>query len=450
MQNHANGGVPDAWRMTRHGSRLGKVQIPETRYARSGEIMIAYQVHGSGSHDLLLGSGPASNVETCWSLPEAQRVFERLGRFSRVIRFDRRDTGVSDPIRDDLTLEAHVADALAVMDTVDAERPVLIGSTEGARSVAALAAMHPERIGGLIVIAGTVRGAAASSPEFGEQVAASIADETWPEGIIEFFAPEMARDPGRRDRLIRYMRTSATPRQAGRLLRMSLSSDVSEVLPLVQAPTMVLHPRESIFPAAGSREFADLIPGAEYREIDGGSTLVYALDIEALDVIEEFVTGSAPSPPTNRILASVLFTDLVGSTARAAGMGDAAWGKLLARHHDESHAVVERHGGNTIKTLGDGVLATFAGPARAVRCAEGIIAAANSQGLEVRSGVHTGEVEVGRSDISGLAVHLAARIMALAGSGEVLVSRTVRDLVVGSELSFTDRGAHDLKGIDEA
>lgn len=213
-----------------------------------------------------------------------------------MIRFDRRDTGVSDPIRDDLTLEAHVADALAVMDAVESERPVLLGSTEGARSAAALAAMHPERAAGLIVVAGTVRGAAASSPEFGEEVAASIADETWPEGIIGFFAPEMARDPERRDRLIRYMRTTATPRQAERLLRMSLSSDVSDVLPLVQAPTMVLHPRESIFPAAGSREFAELIPGAEFREIDGGSTLVYALENEAMDAIEEFVTGSAPSP----------------------------------------------------------------------------------------------------------------------------------------------------------
>ena len=246
-----------------------------------------------------------------------------------------------------------------------------------------------------------------------------------------------------------YMRTAATPRQAGRLLRMSLNSDVSDVLPLVQAPTMVLHPRESIFPVEGSREFAGLVPGAEFREIDGGSTLVYALDIEATDLIEEFVTGSAPLPPTNRVLASVLFTDLVSSTARAAELGDAAWSELLVRHHDENRAAVERHGGELIKTLGDGVLATFTGPARAVRCAEEIIAAADSRGLEVRSGVHAGEVEVGPSDISGLAVHLAARIMALAGAGEILVSRTVRDLVVGSELSFMDRGEHELKGVEE-
>jgi class 3 adenylate cyclase/predicted esterase len=426
------------------------VRIPETRYAPSGEILIAYQVHGSGDHDLLLGSGPASNVETCWNLPEAARLFERLGRFARVIRFDRRDTGVSDPIRDDLTLEAHVADTLAVIDAVDAERPVLLGSSDGARTVAALAATHPERAAGLIAVAGTVRGGAVAAPELADQTVASIADRTWPEGIVDLFAPEWAQDPGRRDRLVRYIRTSATPRQAGRLLRMSLNSDVSEVLPLVQVPTLVLHPRESAFPAEASLEFAGLIPGAEYREIEGGSTFIYALDTEVLaDAVEEFVTGSAPVPPSSRMLASVLFTDLVDSTARAAAIGDRQWGRLLRRHHESVREAIDTQGGRTVKTLGDGVLATFTGPAQAVRCAERIVREAAGDGLEVRSGVHTGEVEVSSDDVAGLAVHLAARIMALAEGGEVFVSRTVRDLVVGSELSFTDRGEHQLKGIEE-
>ena len=202
--------------------------------------------------------------------------------------------------------------------------------------------------------------------------------------------------------------------------------------------------------AAAVREFAELIPDADYREIPGAGSFFYAQDLALLaGLVEEFTTGSAPAPITNRVLASVLFTDLVGSTERASELGDVAWTELLERHHSSTRATVERYGGRTVKTLGDGVLATFTGPAQAVRCAEEIIAAADSQGLQVRTGVHTGEVEVSPDDISGLAVHLAARIMALAGAGEILVSRTVRDLVVGSELSFADRGEHELKGIEE-
>lgn len=203
-------------------------------------------------------------------------------------------------------------------------------------------------------------------------------------------------------------------------------------------------------PAGATREFADLIPGAEFAEIPGASSMIYALDIDQLaDLIERFVTGRAPLPATNRVLATVLFTDLVGSTERASKLGDAAWSAVLDRHHGSARAAINGHDGEMVKTLGDGVLATFPGPAQAVRCAGQIIAEAGSQGLEVRSGVHTGEVEVGTDDISGLAVHVAARIMGLAGAGEILVSRTVRDLVVGSELSFTDRGEHELKGIEE-
>jgi len=427
------------------------MKIPRTRYASSGEIRIAYQVFGSGEHDLLFSGGSTSNIETVWSLPEAVRFFERLGRFARVIFFDRRDTGVSDPIRDDLTLEAHVADALAVMEAVGVERPVLFGAADSARAFATLAAVHPERVAGLIALAASPSPGRDAPPGFAESVAQAIADPDWPEGVVDMFAPEWADDPERRGRLIRYFRTSATPRQAMRVLRMSTSTDVSEVLPLVQAPTLVIGPKETPMPPLeATRQFAELIPGAEFREISGAATMIYALDVDQLaDLIEEFVTGRAPVPSTNRVLATVLFTDLVGSTERASKLGDAAWGALLDRHHTSARAAVERHGGETVKTLGDGLLATFPGPAHAVRCASQIIAEARSQDLEVRSGVHTGEVEVGSEDISGLAVHLAARIMGLAGAGEILASRTVRDLVVGSELRFVDRGEHRLKGIDE-
>ena len=296
------------------------MQLPETRYAGSGEIAIAYQVHGSGDKDLVFSGTTASNIETVWALPEAARFFERLGRFARVIRFDRRDTGISDPIKDDLTLEAHAADALAVMDAVGAERPVLFGGLDGARSLAALAATHPERAGGLLAVAATVRGGAVEAPEIADTVVESLADLSWPGDLVDVWAPAWAADPVRRDRLTRYIRTSCTPRQAERLLRLSLTSDTSEVLPLVQAQTLVLRPEAAnAVLAEAVREFARLVPGATYREIPGDAVLIYALDVDLLaDVIEEFVTGTSPAPVSTRVLATVLFTDIVGSTARAA------------------------------------------------------------------------------------------------------------------------------------
>jgi class 3 adenylate cyclase len=231
---------------------------------------------------------------------------------------------------------------------------------------------------------------------------------------------------------------------------MSLSSDVADVLPLVQAPTLVLAASEVELPATGAiREFADLIPNATYREIPGSASLIYALDPDRLaDEVEEFVTGTPPGRPTTRVLATVLFTDLVASTERAEQLGDAAWTLTLERHQVAAKQSVESHGGELVKTTGDGILALFTGPAQGVRCAEQIIAGAEAEGLEVRTGLHTGEVERG-DDVAGLAVHLAARIMSAAEAGEILVSRTVQDLVIGSELTFTDRGEHELKGISD-
>jgi class 3 adenylate cyclase len=427
------------------------MQAPATRYASSGGVQIGYQVHGSGEHDLVFSGGSTSNIETVWSLPEAVRFFERLRRFARVVFFDRRDTGVSDPIGEDLTLEAHVADALAVMDDVGVERPILFGASDTARAFATLAATYPERAGGLIALTASPALVGDTEPEIAERIARGIADARYPEGYLDLFAPEWADDAERRARLARYFRTSATPAQAQRVFRMSIESDVSDVLPLVQAPALVIGPRDcAVTPPAAVREFARLIPDADFREIPGAATMIYALDVDGLaDLIEEFVTGSAPAPLTSRVLASVLFTDLVDSTARASELGDSAWTALLDRHHGAARSTVERHGGETVKTMGDGVLATFPGPAQAVRSAGEIAADARSLGLAVRSGVHTGEVEAGAGDVSGLAVHLAARIMALAEADEVRVSRTVRDLVVGSELRFTDRGEHRLKGFDE-
>jgi class 3 adenylate cyclase len=427
------------------------MEIPETRYVPSGEIMIAYQVHGDGPHELLFSGSVASNIETVWTLPEAVRLFERLGRFARVVRFDRRDTGISDPIRDDLTLEAHAADALAVMDATGLERPFLLGAADGARSMAVLAATQPERVAGLIAFGPTIRGGAAESPEIAEQVAASVTSGNWPVETMDVWFPDWREDPATAERLMRYIRTSATPRQAKRLLQLSLQSDVAAVLPLVQAPTLALRPRESRFVTDEAvREFAAAIPNGTYREIAGAAMTMYALDVDVVaDVIEEFITGSAPRLASNRVLATVLFTDLVDSTRHASHLGDRPWAQLLERYHGSAREEIGRHGGEIVKTLGDGVLATFSGPAQAARCAEAIEAGAGALQLRVRTGIHTGEVEMVNGDVAGMAVHLAARIMALADPNEILVSRTVRDLVVGSELSFADRGEHELKGFDE-
>jgi class 3 adenylate cyclase len=357
---------------------------------------------------------------------------------------------LSDPIKDDLTLEAHASDALAVIDAVGARRPVLFGSLDGARSLALLAATHPERVGGLIALSPTARGGAAGAPEFVEAATRTFADPSdYPGEAAGFFAPGWAADPSRRDRLARYLQSCISPRQAARLLRMSLTSDIGDVLPLVQTPTLAIHPRDQrIVTAEAVRGFTELVPDARFREIPGDAGLIFALDVDLLTgIVEEFVTGTAPAPATNRVLATVLFTDLVDSTRRAAQSGDRAWSELLERHLDLARAAVEAHGGETVKSTGDGVLGLFAGPGQGVRCAERVIGDARELGLEVRSGLHTGEVERSPDDVAGLAVHLAARIMGLAGAGEILVSGTVRDLVIGSELAFSERGEHELKGV---
>jgi len=426
------------------------VDRPKTRYARSDDLAIAYQVHGSGDHDLLLSSGPFSNVGTVWELPEVHRLFERLGRFARVIRYDRRDSGLSDPIKDDLTLEAHGRDAVAVIEATGARRPVLVGGSDGARSLALLAATQPELVGGLIAFAPTVRGLAVHNPELLDLALKSLSSLEYA-SLASAIAPAWADDPVRHDRLEHYFQTCVTPLQAERVLRMMLSSDIGEALPLVQAPTLALYPRDMTTVAVDDvREFVGLTPGATFREIPGDSNMIYALDADVVaDVVEEFVTGTTPPPVTDRVLATVLFTDLVDSTWHAARAGDRAWADTLDRHLADSRTAISDHGGQLVQTTGDGVLALFNGPAQGVRCAQRIIAEARDQGLDLRTGVHTGEVERSTDDVAGLAVHLAARIMSVADAGEILVSRTVRDLVIGSELTFADRGEHELKGIPD-
>lgn len=428
------------------------MEQPRTQYARSGELAIAYQAFGSGEHDILLSGGTASYTEGLWDIPDAARLFSRLGRFARVIAYDRRDTGLSDPILADLTLEAHAADALAILDAVGSQSAVLFGALDGARSLALLAATHPDRVAGLVTLSSSARGTAASAPAFSEKVESAITDlDTYPAGVVGLYSTRARTDPEHFERLAGYIRRAATPRQAARLLRMSLASDISAALPLVQAPTLVLFPRDlELVPAEAVREFADLIPGASFREIPGNSAWSYDLDPDLIgDIIEEFVTGAAPAPTSTRVLATVLFTDIVDSTRRAAEAGDRAWAQTLERHLGDARAAVGSAGGELVKTTGDGILALFPGPAQGVRCAQRVSATAQAHGLAIRSGLHTGEVERGGGDVAGLAVHLAARIMALAGASEILVSRTIRDLVIGSELTFSERGEHELKGVPD-
>jgi class 3 adenylate cyclase len=363
-----------------------------------------------------------------------------------VIRFDRRDHGLSDAA-DDLTLAAYAADALAVMDAVGAERPVLLSGLDGARSLAVLAATHPDRVGALVALSPSARSLILDDEELTSAVTKAAADGQFA-ATAGLLAPRYAADPVRADRLERSIQSTVTPLQAERFVRMTLASDVTSVLPLVQAPTLVLHPVDAVIPADPVREFADLIPDAQFRGLPGADLFIYVLDPDPLaDMIEEFVTGTAPAPVTDRVLATVLFTDLVDSTERAAQTGDRVWTGILNRYFAATRAAVGAHDGQTIKTTGDGVLALFTGPARGVRCAERVSAEARDLGLALRAGLHTGEVERSSDDVAGLAVALAARIMSLAGAGEILVSRTVKDLVIGSELTFTDRGEHELKGI---
>ena len=421
---------------------------PKTQYARSGDLRIAYQVHGCGPNDIVFIGGSQANLETAWQFPEAVRLFERLGRFARVIRFDRRDHGLSDPA-DDLTLEAFAADALAVMDAVGAERPVLLSGLDGARSLAVLAATHPNRVRALVALSPSAHSLILDDHELASAATQAAADGELA-ASAGLLAPRYTADPVRADRLVRSMQSTVTPLQAERFMRMTLASDVTSVLPFVQAPTLVLHPVGAVIPAAPVREFADLIPDAQFRGVPGADLFIYVLDPDPLaDMIEEFVTGTAPAPVTHRVLATVLFTDLVGSTQRAAQTGDRVWTDILDRHLAATRTIVGAHEGQMIKTTGDGVLALFTGPAHGVRCAKRLSAEAHDLGLELRAGLHTGEVERSSDDVAGLAVALAARITSLAGAGEILVSRTVKDLVIGSELAFTDRGEHELRGIPD-
>jgi pimeloyl-ACP methyl ester carboxylesterase len=433
------------------------MEQPRTRYARSGSVSIAYQVVGNGPRDLVHVAGWVSHLEAGWDEPLQARYRRRLASFSRLILFDKRGTGMSDRVaeRDLPTLEQRMDDVRAVMDAAASERAVILGQSEGGSMAMLFAATYPERTTALITLGAFARRIWdpeypwAPTPEERQQSFDWIEQHWGGEVDPGTLAPSLASDEGFKRELSRYLRLSASPGSALALSKMNTEIDVRHVLPTIRVPTLVLHRTGDLDSnIAEGRYIAERIPGAKFVELPGVDHLPWVgQQDDILDEIEEFLTGVRPAPQVDRMLATVLFTDIVGSTQRVASLGDKAWRDVLERHHASVRAELGRFRGQEVTTTGDGFLATFDGPARAVRCAVAIRDRLHDSGLEVRAGVHTGECERMGDNIGGLAVHIGSRVAGLAGPGEVFASSTVKDLVAGSGIVFEDRGAHPLKGI---
>jgi pimeloyl-ACP methyl ester carboxylesterase len=430
-----------------------------THYAKSGDVSIAYQVTGVGPRDLVYVPGWVSNIEVMWEDPGLARFLRRLASFTRLIAFDKRGTGLSDavPIDELPTLEVRMDDLRAVMDAAGSERATLFGHSEGGNMCILFAATYPERTDRLILTGSYAK--RIRSPDYpwaptGEDRLAAV-EETqrlWGDpGQVEYYAPSRAGDAAFREWMQRYMRLSASPRAAAELLRMNTDIDVTSVLPYIRVPTLLLYRLED--PDVNIEEgryIASKIPDAKLVELPGADHFFWAGEPEPLiEEIEEFLTGHRTVADYERALATVLFTDIVASTETASSLGDQRWRDVLERHNAVIRQELHRWRGKEVKTAGDGFLATFDGPARAIRCAKDISDALLRLGLEVRCGLHTGEIEIVDSDVAGMAVHICARIAALAGPREVLVSRTVKDLVSGAGFQFIPRGVHLLKGVPD-
>ncbi len=430
---------------------------PETRYAKSGDVNIAYQVVGEGPFDLVLAPGYVSHVEYAWEEPMLARFLQRLGSISRLIMFDKRGTGLSDPVEGVPNLEERMDDVRAVMDAAGSERAALFGYSEGGPICALFAATYPRRTSALIMYSAYARltpdvdYSSAWSRERFEQAFQAIR-ELWSTGPgIELVNPSMAGDQSYKQWFARLCRLGASPGMAEALLRMNAEIDIRDILSAIRVPTLIMHRVDEAWLEVGhSRYLAERIPGAKYIELPGVDHWPWIGDSETvLDEVQEFLTGVRPAPEPDRVLATVLFTDIVGSTQRAAEVGDRRWHDLLDSYYALARNELERFRGREIKTMGDGLLAAFDGPARAIRCACAMRESARHIGIDTRAGLHTGECETMGEDIAGIAVDIGARVVAEAADGEVLVSSTVKDLVAGSGLQFDDRGPHALKGIPE-
>jgi class 3 adenylate cyclase len=430
------------------------MEAPETRYVAVGDADVAYQVVGDGPFDLLYCYGLGSHIEHCWDIPGQAEYLEGLAAFSRLILFDRRGSGASDGVSLSAlpTWEEWAEDIEAVLGAAGSERTAILATLDAGPIAVLFAATHPEIVTALILVNTTARYLEAddypigASPDFVDAVVETFAKGYGTPDLTRSFDQSRADDAEWVRLASKMIRSSATPRAAAAQYNYILRSlDVRHALPLIQAPTLVLQVSESPFlSVAQGRYLAEHIEGATFIELPGGNVSMDAAPV--LD-IAEFLTGERPVVEVERILTTVLFTDIVGSTARAASLGDQRWRSLLDAHDRTVRKQLRRFRGREINTTGDGFVASFDGPARAIRCAQAINEATEKLGVQLRVGMHTGECEVRGDDLGGLAVHIAARVGALATPGEVFVSGTVKDLVVGSGIEFDDRGEHDLKGV---
>ena len=435
---------------------------PDVCYAHNGDVAIAYQVFGEGSVDLVCVPGFVSNLYWNWELPEFRRMLTRLGSFARVVILDRRGIGLSDRLypKDLPPLEVVMDDVLVVMDEAGVERAAVFGWQSGASLAALLAATYPARVSQLVTFGldpcplrkpGWPHGWGHREWEnYLTDLRQGWGTREWVKQHDAQFAPE-ATSVTFENWALAMFQLSANPATAEAVERLDMETDIRAVLPTVHVPALVLHrPGAMTMPPENAAYVAAQISGATVIALPGRDDSPYTGDVDAIvDEVEAYLTGERHGPSADRILSTVLFTDIVGSTQRLAELGDARWADLLAQHDDLARREIERHRGRYIDSTGDGLLATFDGPARAVRCARALAAAVGELGLEIRAGCHTGEIELAGNNIRGLAVHIGARVGALARSGEILASSTVKDLTAGSGLQFEDAGEHELKGVPD-
>jgi class 3 adenylate cyclase len=425
--------------------------LPETRYALSGDVSIAYQTMGGGPIDIILVPGVVSHIDFMHELPGYTAFLRRLSNFARVVTFDKRGQGLSDRMAGAPSLEQRMDDVRAIMDSIDSRRAVLLGFSEGCPMSVLFAATFPDRVSHLILIGGFARAADRMSPDVWESRIVQLVKNLGSGEIMKNVVPSQAKDQNIVVQFAKFERLSSSPGAFRTILSLNRQIDVTSILPTLQIPSLVLHRQtDAQVAVALGRKLAEQIPSARYIEYPNGDHAFWTGDRETLvGDIEEFVTGHRDSSSTDfdRVLATVLFTDIVDSTRSAAQLGDQRWRQLLDNHDQLARQMVEKHRGNLVKSTGDGILATFDGPGRAVRCALSFGAAAQQIGMPLRAGLHAGEIELRGQDVGGIAVHAAARVMAQSGSNEVLVSRVVTDLVAGAGLKFAERGSFELKGL---
>ena len=424
----------------------------ETRYASSGDVYVAYQISGQSAPDLLMAPGFVSHLENAWETPGVSRFLHAVGDFARLIRFDKRGTGLSDRAVGIPHLDERIDDIRAVLDAAQSRRAFLLGISEGGPMSILFAATYPERVAGLILFGSYARTVGASTPYDDIAAAERNVRDTWGKGTsLSSFAPSLVGRPGAVEGFGRFERLSASPSDVINLIRMNAEIDVRGILPAIRVPTLVIHRRDDArVRSLAGRELAEHIPGARYVEMPGNDHSPWTDDQGTIiEEIRKFMGAAPPEIGRDRVLSTVLFTDIVDSTRRAVAAGDRQWRATLEGHNVAVRDQLQRHRGREVKTTGDGFLALFDGPARAVRCAQGIVGAVRQLGLEVRAGVHTGEVEMMGDDVGGIAVHIAARVAQRAKPSEVLASATVKDLVAGAGLQFVERGPTELKGLAE-